>query len=122
MGDIPEPRWRDSDLEWKRNIWFFMDLGAREFWNQYMRDNPIPGQARAVATAVFYTAASYNTAYVAPLPIQIYTWAQTFDCDWLTVDLAVRAVEEHFAESEDGRLLPSHVLRKAAVLKLTEGV
>src|SRR5690606_34431083 len=122
-GDMPEPRWHDDDREWKANITQF---GAD--WDVAMKAHPVSDRARAVAVAVFYTAANYNTVYRAPIPFQIYTRAQVFDCGydgcrhWLTVDVAVRAVDEHFAEPTDGRILPAHVLRKAAVLKLSEEV
>ncbi|WP_343466373.1 hypothetical protein AAI421_14560 [Rhodococcus aetherivorans] len=128
MADMPEPRWRDDDRAWKNNILSFMDMAAHMRSSARADEQPVSDRARAVAVAVFYTAANHNTVFRAPLPTQIHAWAQTFDCDesgcreWLTVDLATRAVDAHFSESTDGRMLPAHVLRKAAVLKLEEGV
>lgn len=126
MADMPEPVWHDDDREWKRRIEDTANLG-RGFadFERTTLDRPVSDRARAVAIAVFYTAAEYNTGYRAPLAVQVHSWAEIFDCSpsigcmhWLTVDLAIAAVREHFAESADGRILPAHVIRKAAVLKL----
>ena len=69
---------------------------------------------RMVATAVFYTAADYNTAFIAPLKIQINAWGASFDlAPWLSADLATRAVHAHFAQSTDGRMVPGCVIAQA---------
>ena len=120
---IPEPEWHGDHEEWKAKI---------EGWANLTPDGEGPPEvevsdrAQAVATAVFYTAADFNTLYRAPLPKQINAWAEIFDCSesesrcmcWLTVELAVEAVQAHFAQSTDGRMLPFDVLREASFIRL----
>lgn len=73
---------------------------------------PVVGRALAVATAVFHAASYWSQMFWAPTKLQLYVWAQAFDCgpsgcmDWLTVDLAERAVHAHFRESITGFMLP----------------
>lgn len=119
MADMPQPKWAGDHQEWKRNI---------RSWGADPHITPVTQRAQAVATIVFHAAADYNTLYVAPLPEQLNAWAAVFDCtardcmDWLTVDLAERAVREFFAHSTDGRLMPAHVIQKAAVIRLEDEV
>jgi hypothetical protein len=81
-------------------------------------------QARSIATAVFRAAAVWNEMFWSPLEFQILNWAVLFDrpdiTEWLTIDLAERAVDEHFRQSLTGQMLPGHVIQRAAVLRLEE--
>ncbi|WP_280482233.1 hypothetical protein [Nocardia cyriacigeorgica] len=87
---------------------------------------PVTTRALAVATAVFHAASYWNQMFWSPTELQLFAWAQIFDCgpsgckEWLTVDLAERAVHAHFRESITGHMLPAHVLHEAAILKLEE--
>lgn len=115
-----EPKWHGDHQEWKRNIRSLQSLSetARPYFE------PVSARAQAVAVAVFHAAGDYNSLYWSPLPEQLNAWAAIFDCnerdcrDWLTVELADRAVREHFSESIDGRIMPAHVLQRVAVLHL----
>lgn len=117
---ISEPTWHGDDNEWKANIEGWANLSP----NGEVPPVEVSDRANAVATAVFYTAADFNTLYRAPLPAQINAWAEIFDrsesgdMDWLTPELATEAVRAHFAQSTDGRMLPFHVLREAAFIRL----
>jgi hypothetical protein len=124
VGVIPEPEWRGDHKEWKAKIegWASMTPNG-----EGSPEVEVSDRAKAVATAVFYTAADFNTLYRAPLPTQINAWAEIFDhsesgsMDWLTPELATEAVRAHFAQSTDGQMLPFHVLREAAFIQLGQG-
>jgi hypothetical protein len=119
---LPEPIWRDDDQAWKERI-----REANRLAGGAPRPRrPISPATRAIAVAVFYVAADFNTAYRAPLEEQIEAWAECFaspECDWLRVDLAMRAVVAHFLKSarsetfHGGRLLPGDVLASARWLR-----
>ncbi|WP_454199532.1 hypothetical protein [Nocardia sp. Marseille-Q1738] len=82
-------------------------------------------QSRAIAAAVFRAAAVWNEMFWSPMDFQVLNWAVLFDrpdMEWLTIDLAERAVNEHFRQSITGQMLPGHVIQRAAVLRLEEEV
>ncbi|WP_143876087.1 hypothetical protein [Nocardia fluminea] len=87
---------------------------------------PISDHARAVAVAVFRAAAVWKYGFWAPTEAHILAWGGLFDSSprrdmsWLTVDLAERAVTEHFRTSVTGWFLPADVLRGAALLRLEQ--
>ena len=113
---IQEAKWTDSHHEWKEAInqayaWEdgFTGLAID------MCELPVSARAQAAARAAFYAAADYNTLFEAPLPQQIHAWAEVFEPnEWLTPALAMEAVRRHMGHSEDGSLLPSDVLHRAA--------
>jgi hypothetical protein len=110
-----EPIFRGNPADWQNQILQFGRLPELP---------PVTTQAWAVATAVFYAAADWSVLFRSPLPFQIHVWAHAFDHtgDWLTVDLAERAVHAHFRQSITGHMLPAHVINGAAVLKLEQEV
>ncbi|MEV0031401.1 hypothetical protein [Nocardia sp. NPDC050793] len=113
QSDHPSrPIFRGDPGEWARGILA---------WGAPPELEPVTARARAVAVAVFYAAADWSQIFGAPVEFQIHAWAVIFDrFDWLTVDLAERAVHAHFRESITGQMLPAHVIQGAAVLKLEE--
>ncbi|MET9286475.1 hypothetical protein [Nocardia beijingensis] len=86
---------------------------------------PLTDDDRGVARAVLYTAADYNTGFSAAPENVVVAWARTlciahnvemcvdYRRSWMTVDLAVRAVHAHFAQSADGRMLPGDIIHTA---------
>lgn len=84
----------------------------------------VTSHALACSTAVFYAAADWCEMFRAPSPYQIQSWAHSFDrsgaVSWMSVDLAERAVHDHFSTAITGHMLPGHVIQRAAVLKLEE--
>lgn len=111
-----EPIFRGDPTAWQQDILAF---GPMEL-------PPVTAQAWSVATAVFYAAADWSEMFRSPIPLQIHMWAHVFECsestDWLTVELAERAVHAHFRQSITGHILPAHVISGAAVLKLEQEV
>jgi hypothetical protein len=109
------PIFRGDPKAWQRDILAFGHLPELP---------PVTAQAWSVATAVFYAAADWSEMFASPMPFQIHMWAHVFECsestDWLTVDLAERAVHAHFRQSITGHMLPAHVIQGAAILKLQE--
>lgn len=112
----PEPIWRGDHHAWHRSI---LSYGVPP-----LPKEPISSRARAVAVTVFHAASYWNSLFCAPLECQIQNWAVLFDSshrgqmEWLTVDLAERAVHAYFRESITGRLLPACVIQGAAILRL----
>lgn len=106
---IEEPRWRDDHEAWRQSIdeWSRMGGGLTP-------DQPTI-EYRAVAIAIFHTAAQYNTGFINPHPTVIATWAYLYQTyhGWLTIDLAERSVHAHFAQSNDGRMVPADVILQA---------
>lgn len=83
----------------------------------------VSARARAVSMAVFHAAAVWHQMFWSPIEFQLLSWAQLFDqpgMEWLTIDLAERAVNEFFRQSITGYMLPGHVVQGAAVLLLEE--
>lgn len=122
---MAEPRWHDDHEAWKANIrqW---DAIAGETGRRYMAMFPVTNRALEVATTVFYYAADCNTLYRAPMRMQIHAWARIFDSnetrdmEWLTPELATAAVHAHFAQCDDGHIMPADVLQQAALLRLEQ--
>lgn len=84
---------------------------------------PVSPRAHAIAVAVFRAAAVWNQMFWAPADFQVSVWAELFDrpdLDWLTIDLAERAVNEHFRAAIVGHMVPGHVIQRAAVLLLEQ--
>jgi uncharacterized membrane protein len=109
--NLPErPIFRGDPADWHRNI---LAYGPLEI-------PAVTSEAVAIATAVFYAAANWSEMFRSPLKIQLYMWAHLFEdfTDWLTIDLAERAVHAHFRQSITGHMLPAHVINGAAILKL----
>ncbi|WP_024801166.1 hypothetical protein [Nocardia sp. BMG51109] len=84
---------------------------------------------RAVARAVLYTAADYNTGFAAAPDDVVEAWAKVLCIGihdglrthyrrwWLTIDLAEQAVREHFAKSTDGHMVPGDIIHHADLLR-----
>ena len=114
MRSPSEPIWRGDHTEWTRAI-LWLGVGNLH------RPPPISDQARAVALAVFHRAADWNTLYRAPHELTIHMWGCVLDNGWLTIDLAERAVDQHFESDLIGRMMPFHILSNATLIKLAEG-
>ncbi|WP_280412654.1 hypothetical protein [Nocardia asiatica] len=121
----PQPIWRDDTRQWQRNIVDLHQACARLGGGAIAREPKASAYARAIATAVFYTASQWHESFQAPIETQINVWASAFEYggvkEWLTIDLAVRAVHAHFRQSITGYMLPSHAIQAAALLKLEAG-
>ncbi|MFE3081805.1 hypothetical protein [Nocardia tengchongensis] len=108
----PDPIFRGDPKDWQNAI---LSYGTPT------ETPPVSAKARAIAAAVFYAAAQWNEMFSAPASYQIHAWALLFDSpkfDWLTIDLAERAVHAYFRTAIVGHMLPGHVLNGAAVLAL----
>ena len=120
----PQPIFGDSSRHWQKGILETQAIGERLTGHRASRTPRASARARAIATAVFYTASEWHRAFEAPLDTQIDTWGSVFEhgdnTDWLTIDLAVRAVHAHFRQSILGHMLPAHVLHQAAIIKLEQ--
>lgn len=79
-----------------------------------------------VAGTVFRTAASHDERFTNPIPLLVYAWAEIYDCDetrcmdWLTPELARRAVESFYQVDPTGHLLPASVIVQAGLLRLED--
>jgi hypothetical protein len=116
MRSPNEPIWRGDHEDWKRSLLSFGEPSS-DLYGTLVSDH-----GRAVAIAVFHRAADWNSIYRAPHPYQIHLWGSIFDHDWLTIDLAERAVDQHFEAEIIGRMLPFDVLSKATYIRLEEGL
>jgi hypothetical protein len=114
MRSPSEPIWRGDHEAWKRDITVFGEPHLPV-------DQPTTHHGRAIAIAVFYRAANWNTLFLAPLDLQIWAWARVLDLDWLSVDLAERAVDKHFEAEVLGWMMPFDVIANATYLLLEEG-
>lgn len=120
-----EPIWHGSDRAWKSGIQTALSFAGA------VHDliEPVTERAQVVAATVFYVAADFNTLFRAPTSLQINLWAQIFDgghveqrggLEWLTPQLAERAVRRHFSQSVDGMMLPADILANAGSIRLEE--
>lgn len=110
------PIFRDTPGRWAQEI---LSTGS------FPEIPAVSERAWSIAVAVFYAAGNWSETYQAPADFQIHAWAHLFEhahcLEWLTVDLAERAVHAYFRESITGHLLPAHVIQGAAIIKLEQG-
>lgn len=116
-----EPRWHDDPNEWADTINHIHSLADAEREREggtEREDLKLGKHAVAVATMVFYAAAQHNTGFMHPHPFVVETWAQIYEnyAPWITVSIAEAAVDAHFATSQDGHMLPAHVIAEAKKL------